>query len=99
MRKFRVERKSNEIVNRLNKTKVERQPDLAEEREAKLAIERQEKKQVQKEAERREKNEADERKRLAEMKSYDRVFKPSKMTSNAAYGGDVDVNAAEEYFM
>ena len=34
VRKVRVEKRKNEIVNRLNKTKMELFPDLAEEKEA-----------------------------------------------------------------
>jgi hypothetical protein len=94
-----VERKSNEIVNRLNKTKVERNPDLLVEREEKLAQERVEKKKIQKELEKQTKQVEDDKKRMAEARSYERVFKPSKMTSNAKFSGDVDVNAAEEDFM
>jgi hypothetical protein len=40
----RVEKRINEIVNRLNKTKVERTPDLKAEREVYNAAERAEKK-------------------------------------------------------
>jgi len=99
VKKYRVERKSNEIVNRLNKTKVERNPDLLAEREEKLAAERFEKKKQQKEIDRQDKQTLEEKKRQAEARSYERVFKPSKMTSNAKHSGDVDVNAAEEDFM
>jgi len=94
-----VERKSNEIVNRLNKTKVERNPDLLAEREEKLAAERVEKKKQQKEFERQDKQTQEDKKRQAEARSYERVFKPAKMTSNAQHSGDVDVNTAEEDFM
>ncbi|XP_040931303.1 coiled-coil domain-containing protein 25 isoform X2 [Gossypium hirsutum] len=45
VRTVRVEKRINEIVNRLNKTKVERKPDLKAEREAVSAAERAERKQ------------------------------------------------------
>ncbi|KAH8504342.1 hypothetical protein H0E87_011847 [Populus deltoides] len=44
VRTVRVEKRINEIVNRLNKTKVERKPDLKAEREAVNAAERAERK-------------------------------------------------------
>ncbi|KAF4363724.1 hypothetical protein G4B88_000953 [Cannabis sativa] len=44
VRTVRVERRINEIVNRLNRTKVERTPDLRVEREAANAVERAERK-------------------------------------------------------
>ncbi|MCL7026812.1 hypothetical protein MKW94_021049, partial [Papaver nudicaule] len=40
VRTVRVEKRINEVVNRLNKTKVERTPDLKAEREAVNAAER-----------------------------------------------------------
>ncbi|KAI8562662.1 hypothetical protein RHMOL_Rhmol03G0052000 [Rhododendron molle] len=45
VRTVRVEKRINEIVNRLNRTKVERKPDLKAEREAVNAAERAERKQ------------------------------------------------------
>ncbi|XP_039025887.1 coiled-coil domain-containing protein 25-like [Hibiscus syriacus] len=45
VRTVRVEKRINEIVNRLNKTKVERKPDLKAEREAVNAAERAERSQ------------------------------------------------------
>ena len=99
VKKYRVERKSNEIVNRLNKTKVEKNPDLRAEREEKHAAERTEQKKQQKERDKRDRKDEDDKKKIAELKSYDRVFKPSKMTSNARYSDGVNVNEAEEDFM
>nr|GMD42674.1 coiled-coil domain-containing protein 25 [Ipomoea batatas] len=45
VRTVRVEKRINEIVNRLNRTKVERKPDLKAEREAVSAAEKAERKQ------------------------------------------------------
>jgi len=71
---------------------------LAAEKEEKLQEERVEKKKLAKIQEKRERLEAEERRKREEAKSYDRVFKPSKMTSNSSR--DVtDVNEAEEDFM
>jgi len=99
VRKVRVEKRVNEIVNRLNKTKVEKYPDLNAEKEAKLAEEREIQKKIIREKEKQERLIIEERKKMAEQRSYDRVMKPSKMSSNHKYSGDVDVNAAEEDFM
>lgn len=59
-----VEKKINEIVNRLEKTKAERYPDLAAEKESRDSEERNEKKAQLQEQKRREK---DEQKRKKEM--------------------------------
>ncbi|KAE8721725.1 Coiled-coil domain-containing protein 25 [Hibiscus syriacus] len=45
VRTVRVEKRINEIINRLNKTKVERKPDLKAEKEAVYAAEKAERKQ------------------------------------------------------
>lgn len=55
VRKMRVEKRINEIVNRLNKTKIESNPDFRAEREKRDALEREDKKaqiRLQKEKER-----------------------------------------------
>jgi len=100
VKKFRVEKKVNEIINRLEKTKIEKHPDLMAEKEEKLEQERQHQKKLAKEREKQAKREIEEKKRQAELRSYDRVFKkPSNTTSNQQFDGDVDVNEAEEDFM
>ena len=63
-----VEKKINEIVNRLEKTKVERFPDLAAEKESRDQEERNEKKAQLQEHKRREKEEQKKKKELEELR-------------------------------
>ncbi|KAJ6915023.1 coiled-coil domain-containing protein 25 [Populus alba x Populus x berolinensis] len=82
VRTVRVEKRINEIVNRLNKTKVERKPDLKAEREAVNAAERAERKLHLRDKKRREEMERLEKERQAEMRSYKGLMVAEKMTSN-----------------
>ncbi|KAF3549141.1 hypothetical protein DY000_02000475 [Brassica cretica] len=82
VRTIRVEKRVNDIVNRLNKTKVERTPDLRAEREAVNAAERAERKQHLREKKKREEIERLEKERQAEMRSYKGLMVTDKMTSN-----------------
>ncbi|KAL1834650.1 hypothetical protein ACET3Z_004301 [Daucus carota] len=82
VRTVRVEKRINEVVNRLNKTKVERTPDLKAEREAVNAAERAERKQQLREKKRREDIERMEKERQAELRSYKNLMVADKMTSN-----------------
>lgn len=90
VRKMRIDRRINEIVNRLNKTKIETHPDFRGEREARDASERQDKKRVMKDQKDREKEA--ERKRLEEAhtRSYASFHKEEKMTSNYDANNDSD---------
>ncbi|KAB2080134.1 hypothetical protein ES319_A05G050200v1 [Gossypium barbadense] len=74
VRTLRVEKRINEIVNRLNRTKVERTPDLK--------AERAERKQHMREKKRREELERLEKERQAEIRSYKGLMVSEKMTSN-----------------
>ncbi|KAG8375543.1 hypothetical protein BUALT_Bualt10G0110700 [Buddleja alternifolia] len=82
VRTVRVEKRINEIVNRLNRTKVERKPDLKAEREAVNAAERQERKLLLRDKKRREELEKLEKDRQAELRSYKNLMVAEKMTSN-----------------
>ncbi|KAL5697505.1 hypothetical protein ACHQM5_028638 [Ranunculus cassubicifolius] len=82
VRTIRVEKRLNEVVNRLNKTKVERTPDLKAEREAVSAAERSEKKVQMRDKKRREEMERLEKEKQAEMRSYKGLMVSEKMTSN-----------------
>ncbi|KAK1313917.1 hypothetical protein QJS10_CPA06g00684 [Acorus calamus] len=88
VRTVRVEKRINEIVNRLNKTKVERKPDLkvicecAAEREAVNAAERAERKLQLRDKKRREEMERIEKEKQAELRSYKGLMVSEKMTSN-----------------
>ncbi|CAA0838360.1 Unknown protein [Striga hermonthica] len=82
VRTVRVEKRINEIVNRLNKTKVERHPDLKAEREAVSAAEKAERKQLMRDKKRREELERLEKEKQAELRSYKNLMVADKMTSN-----------------
>lgn len=86
----RVERRKNEIVNRLNRTKTEENPDFRAEREKRDAKDREEQKaklRAQKELEKEL-----ERKRQEEeqLRSYTSLLKSENMKSNQDNGNDSD---------
>ena len=77
-----VEKKVNEILNRLEKTKTEWFPDLAAEKECRDHEERNEKKaQIQK-MKRREKEEMKKKREMDELGSYSSLMKIENMSSN-----------------
>ncbi|KAI3454060.1 hypothetical protein Pfo_010723 [Paulownia fortunei] len=82
VRTVRVEKRINEIVNRLNRTKVERKPDLKAEQEAVNAAERADRKQQLRDKKRREELEKLEKERQVELRSYKNLMVAEKMTSN-----------------
>ncbi|KAK6488535.1 coiled-coil domain-containing protein 25-like [Huso huso] len=84
-----VEKKINEIVNRLEKTKEERFPDLAAEKESRDREERTEKKTQIQEIKRNEREEMKKKKELDDLKSYSSLMKSDKMTTNED-GNDSD---------
>nr|CAG4641285.1 EOG090X0G3O [Eulimnadia texana] len=90
VRKIRVEKRLNEVINRLNKTKVERKVDLRSEREKRDQTEREDKKRLLREQREREKEEEKRRQEEAELRSYDRIMKSEVMTSNKDNGNDSD---------
>lgn len=90
VRKMRVERRINEVVNRLNKTKIESFPDFQTEREQRDALERQDKKKVVKDQKDREKEAMKKRQEEAEMRSYASLHKSEKMTTNYDDKNDSD---------
>ncbi|GAQ77632.1 hypothetical protein KFL_000010800 [Klebsormidium nitens] len=97
----RVEKRLNEVVNRLNKTRVERKVDLKAEREAYDAAERAVRKQQAKEKMKRELEAKAQNERDKELQSYKGLMdKSTKMVSNK----DIDlkgksVREIEEDFM
>lgn len=68
VRKIRLEKRVNEIINRLNKTKVEGHPNLRQEREDRDQRERNEAKKELKEKQQKEKDELERRKKEQELK-------------------------------
>lgn len=81
VRKMRVERRSNEVVNRLNKTKIETHPDFRAEREARDASERNDKKKVLREQRERDREAEKRRMQEAETKSYASLHRSENMTA------------------
>ena len=91
VKKTKVAKRINAIVNRLNKTKVEDDPNLQALKE-KYEREMREKERNRKEAERRKaKEEEEERQRDKEMRSYDTLYRDDALESNA----DVEMTAEE----
>ena len=100
LRTVRVEKRINEIVNRLNKTKVERKPDLRAEREAVNAAERAERKQQMRDKKRRQELERLEKERQAELRSYKGLMVAENMTSNKHIAsGSKTLQEMEDDFM
>ncbi|KAJ8726248.1 hypothetical protein PYW07_000946 [Mythimna separata] len=82
VRKVRVAKRCNEIVNRLNKTKKESFPDLRIERETRDRLEREDKKKLLREKKEKEKEEEKRQKDEAELRSYSTLMKPENMSTN-----------------
>merc|ERR1719167_1872451 len=87
VKKIRLASRDNAIVNRLNKTKVEKQVDFRAERENRDKLEREDKKrQFKKEEDAR--KEEKKRKADAELRSYSNLMVEENMTSNRDGGND-----------
>ncbi|KAL1932021.1 hypothetical protein VTP01DRAFT_9077 [Rhizomucor pusillus] len=97
VRRVHVEKRINEIVNRLNKTKEERQVDLMQE---KIQREKLDRKAIraQEQAAKEEALRKAAEKRKAE-KEIQNMFDESRMRSNWREKEVEDINAAEEDFM
>ncbi|KAM7454939.1 hypothetical protein BLSTO_04303 [Blastocystis sp. subtype 1] len=86
------------IVNRIEKTKVEAQPDFKKEREERDAKELREKKKEFKEQRIREKAEEEENRKKKEAMSYDRIFEHTElMDYNDFMDKSGDVTASKAY--
>lgn len=86
MRYIKVEKRVNDVVNRLNKTKEEKTIDFAAEKAARLAAEKRRRKD---EIEMKKAQDEAERRRLKEetdMRSYGSVLKETNMTTNKREG-------------
>lgn len=90
VRKVKVEKRVNEIVNRLNKTKEEKFPDLRALREERDHLEREDQRQKLQEQKKREKEEMERKEKDKELRSYSNLMKEDKMTSNKDGGNDSD---------
>lgn len=91
VRKIRVEKRINEIVNRLNKTKeVKENVDFRSLREDRDRKEREDKKAIEREKKKLEKEREKEREEQAKLRSYDGVMTETKMKSNKECVSDDD---------
>ena len=77
-----VEKKINEILNRLNKTKEERDVDFRAEREQRDAEERQEDKKKKLKEKQKQKEEEQLKREMEEQRSYTTLMDESNMSSN-----------------
>ncbi|XP_071965005.1 coiled-coil domain-containing protein 25-like [Antedon mediterranea] len=93
VKSIKVEKKKNEIVNRLNRTKEEKFPDLRAEKEKRDQEERKESRRKVQEEREKEKSAAVQRKEEAELRSYSSLMTSDKMTSNQ----DVDSDASDDF--
>ncbi|XP_015785338.1 coiled-coil domain-containing protein 25 [Tetranychus urticae] len=82
VRKMRVEKRCNAIVNRLNKTKETREEDLQALKEERDRQERDKEKAKLKKLRDQEKEEAKKRQEAAKARSYEPIFKPELMKTN-----------------
>eukprot|EP00735_Rhodelphis_limneticus_P001025 TRINITY_DN11572_c0_g1::TRINITY_DN11572_c0_g1_i1::g.22026::m.22026 TRINITY_DN11572_c0_g1::TRINITY_DN11572_c0_g1_i1::g.22026 ORF type:complete len:230 (-),score=76.71,sp/Q7T312/CCD25_DANRE/54.41/1e-69,DUF814/PF05670.8/2.5e-24,DUF814/PF05670.8/1.3e+04,DUF1764/PF08576.5/14 TRINITY_DN11572_c0_g1_i1:74-712(-) len=99
VRHLMVEKKKNEIVNKLKKTEEEKYPNLAEQQEEALRAITRQKRDEHKKTKAEEKRLEEEKRAEKASKSYDNLFKEEKMKSNYDNDGDVDYRAVEEDFM
>ncbi|KAH9607351.1 hypothetical protein KSS87_000307 [Heliosperma pusillum] len=100
VRTVRVEKRINEVVNRLNRSKVERTPDFKAEREAYNNAEKAERKALLREKKRREEMDRLEKERQAEQRSYKNLMVSDKMTSNKEIASaNKSLQELEEDFM
>jgi len=89
VKRVHVENRINETVNRLNKTKIEKHPDLQEEKEDRNRLERNKAKKLLLEQRKKEKEEIRKRKEEQELRSYSSLFTEDSMASNQD-GNDSD---------
>lgn len=90
VRKIKVEKRINEVVNRLNKTKEERASNLQAEWEEKERQNREDKRRLLREQKDREKEEEKRKKDQAELKNYSSLMKVENMKLNTANDSDSD---------
>ena len=82
VKRIHVETRINEIINRLNKTKVERYPDLAEERADKIRELKRSEKGTQLARKQQELEKSKRRKAIKDAARYDNVFQEENMRTN-----------------
>ncbi len=91
VRKIRIERRCNEIINRLNKTERRvTQVDFRLQREERDRIEREQQKDIIRQQRLADANEMERREREKRERGYENVMVPEKMQSNRDDGNDSD---------
>ncbi|GFO05089.1 coiled-coil domain-containing protein 25 [Plakobranchus ocellatus] len=90
VKKVKVEKRINEIVNRLNKTKSEASPDFRAQREERDRKERESQRRVQMEQKQKDKEEEKRKQEAAEIRSYKTLMKTENMQSNKGCADDDD---------
>lgn len=90
VRKVRIEKRINEIVNRLNRTKTESHPDFRAERETRDHLEREGKKQELRLQKEKEREDIKKKKEEQELKCYTSLMKSDNMATNYDDGNDSD---------
>lgn len=80
--KVKVEKKSNDIINRLERTRQEKHPDLQAEQEAYMSQARSQRRADERVARAAEKAAKEEHKRQQDLRSYKHVMKDEYMVSN-----------------
>lgn len=97
VKRIMVEKRVNETVNRLNKTKTEAYPDLAKEKILRLKELNKRQREMSKQKAEHDKQLREQRQKEKEEKSYTKIHKPESMTSNKDHRQDY--NDFEEDFM
>jgi hypothetical protein len=92
VRKVFVPQRENPIVNRLNKTRVEKFPDLRAEKEEYLKVQRGQERKAREEKKNRDKQEKREREQLKWQKdhAYDDLFSAENMEASSNQDRDAD---------
>uniref|UniRef100_A0A1A9ZV39 Coiled-coil domain-containing protein 25 n=1 Tax=Glossina pallidipes TaxID=7398 RepID=A0A1A9ZV39_GLOPL len=90
VKKMRVEKRSNDIVKRLGRTKTEANPDLRLQREQRDALEREEQKAEIRRQKEFEKKLEKEKQQEQELRNYTSLLQADKMTSNHDNGNESD---------
>uniref|UniRef100_A0A1W7RAS3 Coiled-coil domain-containing protein 25 n=1 Tax=Hadrurus spadix TaxID=141984 RepID=A0A1W7RAS3_9SCOR len=90
VRVIQVAKRINEIINRLNKTKIEKEADLRLEREERDRKERESEKALARERKEKERKDQKARQEMAEQRSYSSLMKAENMKSNKDSDNDSD---------
>ncbi|KAI9577757.1 coiled-coil domain-containing protein 25-like [Glossina fuscipes] len=90
VKKMRVEKRINYVVNRLGRTKTEDYPDLRLQREQRDALEREEQKAEVRRQKELEKKLEKEKQQEQELRNYTSLLQADKMTSNYDNGNESD---------